>query len=803
VISGERDSMRAVLAEVGRAGWNGRELGDVAFHSPVMEPALPAWRDEVARMRFGAPQCEWVSTVTGRDVAAEMDDPEYWVTHVRQPVRYMAGAQRVWEMGARVWIEIGPTAGLTTLAAEGAGDASSDGVWVAGMRPGRPERDTVRRQIAQAYVAGVRVDWRGWDPVRRARVALPTYPFERTRYWIDAPVRAESAPAVAEWPDAYACEVRWEACEPAPGPARVPTQGGAAWVVCGGRPETVAGASAWLTAHGVAVLPAIVPGSDVAGVVHVGGLDCPAFDGADAARLQESAVVAGCLSVAAVLRAGAASATGARLWVATRGAVAVSGSDREVAPAQAPFWGFGKVAALEYPDAWGGLIDLDPEVDGFAGLERVLIEVGEDQLAVRDGRFLAPRLRQTRLGRRSVSLGADATFLITGGLGALGLEVAERLVASGARHLVLVGRRPPGKAAGARLERFRARGVTLYAERADVTSSHDMRRVFAHMAADMPPLRGVVHAAGANGHHPIADLDAHAMGNVVAAKMSGAWVLHALTRDLPLDFFVCFSSIASVWGSKGQAHYAAANAFLDALVSYRIRRNLPASAINWGPWAAGGMATEEAQSWLGRVGVQPLAPAVALDAFEACLASSGHTVIANVDWPRFLEVYQSRRVSPFFSDMTADMSARAPMPEDTGLADTIRAKGPVEGRRALQHFVREHVVQVLNLDPEHAPAPHQGFFSIGFDSLMALELKDRLAGALHVPLPSTLAFDYANSRDLVEYLAREVLRLDAAETVPDARAVELAGLAGADLPADVRASVDATLKRFDKLMGGR
>jgi acyl carrier protein len=492
------------------------------------------------------------------------------------------------------------------------------------------------------------------------------------------------------------------------------------------------------------------------------------------------------------------------VWVVTRGAVAVSPSD-PIAMAQAPLWGFGRVAALEHPDSWGGLVDLDPASESLAGLECVLADAGEDQLAIRNGRLHVPRLDRAVVPHARASVAADAAYLVTGGLGALGLEVAQRLADRGARHLVLLGRRAPGDAARDRIARLERQGVTVRVEQADVSLEDDVRRVFERLASTAPPLRGVVHAAGANGHHPIAELDAATFRAVVSAKISGAWRLHEQTQGMPLDFFVCFSSIASVWGSKGQAHYAAANACLDALVSLRIQQGLPALSLNWGPWTAGGgMATAEAQRWLGRVGVRPLAPASALDALEARLASSGHAVIADIDWPRFLDVYQSRRASPFFRRMAADAGDAAPQSAPAaraaGLAETIRAKGPVDGRRALVLFVRDRVVQVMNLDPGNAPASHQGFFSIGFDSLMALELKNRIAADLDVALPSTLAFDYPNIGDLAEYLAGGVLRLDHPNPEPRTPNPE-SRIPSPDVPADVQASIDATLDRLGKLMG--
>jgi amino acid adenylation domain-containing protein len=365
------------------------------------------------------------------------------------------------------------------------------------------------------------------------------------------------------------------------------------WLVCGGADVTVDAAVAALGAHGASVrglsggqaAEAIASASSLAGVVHVAALDLGSDAIADAADFDDAAIDL-CLSVAAVVRALASARSSARIWVVTRGVLTLGPASVPTSIAQSPAWGFGRVVGLEHPEIWGGLVDLDPGTSGWEGIERILTEAAEDQLAVREGLVYVPRLRPEESHRSPPVVRDHATYVITGGLGALGVAVADRLVESGARHLALLARRPADEATCARLDRWRRSGVVVDVAQADVSDADDMRRVFVRIAATMPPVRGVVHAAGVNGQRPVAEITAQALKAVFSAKVSGAWLLHELTRDLALDFFVCFSSIGSVWGSKGQAHHGAANAFLDGLVSYRLQRGLPALAVQWGPWAA-------------------------------------------------------------------------------------------------------------------------------------------------------------------------------------------------------------------------
>src|SRR5262249_33514671 len=187
---------------------------------------------------------------------------------------------------------------------------------------------------------------------------------------------------------------------------------------------------------------------------------------------------------------------------------------------------------------------------------------------------------------------------------------------------------------------------------ADVSDQPAMAALFARIESSLPPLRGIVHAAGLPGFQALQDMTPDSLHSVLRPKVTGAWILHQLSRNLKLDFFICFSSIASVWGSKSQAHYAAANHFLDILAHYRRALGLPALSVNWGPWAGGGMASTDAQTWLHRMGVSALPPAPAIDALAYLLPSSHtQTVVAQVDWTRFKELYEVRANRPLLENI--------------------------------------------------------------------------------------------------------------------------------------------------------
>ena len=329
--------------------------------------------------------------------------------------------------------------------------------------------------------------------------------------------------------------------------------------------------------------------------------------------------------------------------------------------------------------------------------------------------------------------------MITGGLGALGLEVAHFLVNQGARHLLLVGRRgAEGKEETVR--KLEERGAQVTVLKADVSRADDVMRVLA--AANS--LRGIIHAAGVTTQESIAQMGLESLESVLRPKVAGAWLLHQMTerKEKALDFFVMFSSIASVWGSKGQAHYAAANAFLDALAHYRCSLGLPALAINWGPWADGGMAGTGQLEWLSQRGVRPLTPTLAIEALHFLLASDAtQTTVAQVDWARFKPLYEFSSPRPLLAEISTHTKE--------GSSDQASLRQPVvDSPERLMTHLTEQVAQVMGI----APSPQQGFFEMGMDSLMAVELKNRLERSLGLSLSSTLAFNYPNLTALSEHL---------------------------------------------------
>lgn len=528
-------------------------------------------------------------------------------------------------------------------------------------------------------------------------------------------------------------------------------------------------------------------------ILHVAALDSDTAPSTGSLSRMQHRVLGG---TRRLFRAAAAAELRTPIWVVTRGAQRVTDTDT-VSPDQGCLWGFGRAASLEHPRVWGGLADL---AHGTAGEWARLIDqimaprdsaIREDQLAVRDQTVYVPRLVR-RVGAPSatpLALRDDATYLVTGGLGSVGLEIAGYLAAHGARHLVLTGRRPPSDAAQRRVDALRERhGCEIRVAAADVANADDVARLLATVQAELPPLAGIVHAAGEIGTTPLSaqDFQSHQaeVDRVFAGKVWGAWHLSEAVAGLQLDFFLSTSSIASVWGGYGQTAYGAANAFLDTL-AWRLReRGVPGISVNFGPWSAG-MADQESRARLDQRGIKTLSPADALAGMADLLAASAaQGVLARIDWARFLPLYQQAGRRSFLAELERELPESVPALTSSGTTQLVErlTQAPVQRRKKLMtDYLREVVAEVTRVDAAEI-REDAGFFDLGMDSLMAIELRRRLEQAVGREIPATLAMDYPRLSDVADHLLGDVLGLS--EQASAGSAPQLASLAkgGTDEP---------------------
>jgi polyketide synthase 12/myxalamid-type polyketide synthase MxaB len=365
----------------------------------------------------------------------------------------------------------------------------------------------------------------------------------------------------------------------------------------------------------------------------------------------------------------------------------------------------------------------------------------------------------------------DATYLVTGGLGALGMLVARWLADHGARHIVLIGRRPPDEPTSRQLNELRSLGVDVTVASVDLAVPGDLRRFVRRLRTTHPPLAGVVHAAGVLDDGMLVQQDWSRFERVMQAKVRGAIVLHELSREFAFDWMIMFSSIASMWGSLGQGNYAAANAFLDSLAHARRQAGLPAMTINWGPWADVGMAARMDagnRHWWQVMGIGTIPPAQGMTAMEMVVQDNpAQVAVLPLEWPKVMARLQMARPPVLISDLVLDQRPTVEASREwLAFVETLREAPPAERVDLLVRHMQNEAARVLGLDSPEQLDPHAPLQDLGFDSLMAVELANQMTATTGMSLPVTLLVDHPTLHAVAGYLIRTVLKLDESGSRP-------------------------------------
>lgn len=350
---------------------------------------------------------------------------------------------------------------------------------------------------------------------------------------------------------------------------------------------------------------------------------------------------------------------------------------------------------------------------------------------------------QTEVGHKRIH--SDGTYLITGGLGGLGLKVANWLADSGAEHLLLLGRSAPSETAVSILTDLQNSGVNAVAAQADVADMAALQAVLAEAKETMPPLRGVVHAAGLLADGILQQQTWSTFAKVFAPKVDGAWNLHRLTEQLPLDFFVLFSSVSSLWGGAGQGNYAAANAFLDTLAHYRQARGLTAVSINWGAWSEVGMAADMGEAVERRralSGMGKISPELGMHILNQILHADAPQVgIIPADWSRYVQQFPADIQQTFLAELAhkkdesaAKKSAVKQAGANSKVLTRLETAVGAERKTVLIEYVQTEIARIGGMEKSKLELDY-ALDEMGIDSLMAIELRNRIATDLQVDIP--------------------------------------------------------------------
>ncbi|WP_079016522.1 phthiocerol type I polyketide synthase PpsB [Mycobacterium tuberculosis] len=777
VIAGPTEQIDELIARVrAQNRFASRVNIEVAPHNPAMDALQPAMRSELADLTPRTPTIGIISTTYADLHTQPIFDAEHWATNMRNPVRFqqaIASAGSGADGAYHTFIEISAHPLLTQAIADTLEDAHRPTKSAAKyLSIGTLQRDaddtvTFRTNLYTADIAHPPHTCHPPEP----HPTIPTTPWQHTHHWIATTHPSTAAPedpgsnkvvvngqstsesrALEDWCHQLAWPIRPAVSADPPSTA--------AWLVVADNELCHELARAADSRVDSLSPPALAAGSDPAALLDaLRGVDNVLYAPPVPGELLdiESAyqVFHATRRLAAAMVASSATAISPpKLFIMTRNAQPISEGDR-ANPGHAVLWGLGRSLALEHPEIWGGIIDLDDSMPAELAVRHVLTAAhgtdGEDQVVYRSGARHVPRLQRRTLPGKPVTLNADASQLVIGATGNIGPHLIRQLARMGAKTIVAMARKPG--ALDELTQCLAATGTDLIAVAADATDPAAMQTLFDRFGTELPPLEGIYLAAFAGRPALLSEMTDDDVTTMFRPKLDALALLHRRSLKSPVRHFVLFSSVSGLLGSRWLAHYTATSAFLDSFAGARRTMGLPATVVDWGLWKSLADVQKDATQISAESGLQPMADEVAIGALPLVMNPDAAvaTVVVAADWPLLAAAYRTRGALRIVDDLL-------PAPEDVGKGEsefrTSLRSCPAEKRRdMLFDHVGALAATVMGMPPTEPLDPSAGFFQLGMDSLMSVTLQRALSESLGEFLPASVVFDYPTVYSLTDHLA--------------------------------------------------
>jgi len=744
VVAGPTEAVDAVVALATAQNTFARRVNvDVASHHAMMDPILPELKNALADLVPGFPVIPLITTVENAGDAPEFG-ADHWVANLRKPVRFSdaiatAGANHA------TFIEISPHPLLTKAISDTLDDPNAGSKHHHSLATlQRDAHDTVafHTSLNSTFTARPPVGEHPPEP----HPALPATPWRHTRHWLDftpalstsgfgaprssrKPLAPEDSPVPADW--LYV--PTWPSRPLPDGPATVTS-----WLVLGDEELAAELGSGAIDSVDNVLFAPVPTGSP--------------FDVAAAyAMFNEARRLVAELT---------ALPSAPKLYFLTRNAQPVTEGDR-ANPVHAVLWGLGRTLALEHPEIWGGVIDVDESLPAVVAARHVRTEAsagdGEDQVVYRSGTRHVPRLEPTPPTASDAVLTKDGSHLVIGATGHIGPYLIQQLADMGAGTVVAVSRNPGDKLKDLGRQ-LASSGTTLVEVAADVTDEKAMTELFDRFGTDLPALEGIYLAAFAGGPVTLDDMTDDDVETMFRPKLDALGVLHALSLTTNVRHFVLFSSVSGLLGSRWLAHYTATSGFLDTFAYGRRNMGLPATVVNWGLWKSLSDQQTDAGEVMSNAGLEPMPDEVAIRALPLVMGSDApvRTTVVDADWPLLAAAYRTRGALRILDDVLALAEAANGEAPESEFRKELRECPPDGRREMLVGHIVTTASDVIGLSADQTLDPDAGFFQLGMDSLMSVTLQRRLSASLSLALPAALIYEYPTISSLTDALCERM-----------------------------------------------
>ncbi|BAQ66805.1 type I polyketide synthase [Geminocystis sp. NIES-3709] len=813
VISGYKHLLKEIIISAEKQNIKSSKLAvSHGFHSFLMQPILAEFKEIAETIDYNLPQLPIISNVTGRVNSEEIATADYWVNHVMKPVNFADSIAYLKNNGYQILLEIGAKPTLLGMAKYLLKDGEY--IYLPSIKKDYPNQQTLLNSLATLYELGFKINWANFhqDKPLLNKIRLPNYPWQNSRYWLGDDIKkdnslltqalyqiewieGETFPLISSLPKSYLIFVESYLTEKLA--QDLSKQGHNVYLVYQGKEYRQQNNCFWLgnkqedyqllwqsldnlikytdstVNDNISIEPRAF-GIEV--IIYGWGLSNQ--EEKETINLRDSNYL-GCLPVINLLQSLVMTSSQPQLWLLTNQSQWVTHQEK-INPQGGSLWGLGKVIALEHPEYWGGIIDI--EMDNLASsspiLQKILLtknEIDEESLltkgglrrgdekmlAIRGKNIYCPRLRQKQKESltnnisfqnisctlRAIGIESSTSYLISGGLGALGIQCANWLIRQGAKNLILLSRRQPSATTRKQLEAWQKQGVNLYLPQVDVTNYEELKTVFEYIKINLPPLKGIIHSAGVLADGILTTLSVDKLEMVMSPKVLGAWNLHRLSLDLPIEFFVNFSSVASLLGSAGQGNYSAGNGYLDSFASFRHSLNLPCLTINWGAFDVG--MAESKQHSLTASGMELINVHEGIGLLgELINYPLSQLGVMKINWEKIGKKFPSLFNSPYVKDTL-------PVDEETlnNLFVELTQADKEEREILLVDYLTKSIELILN--PNGHINPDDNLIDLGMDSLMVMEAINNLKTDLQLMLYPREFYERPTISALASYLSQE------------------------------------------------
>lgn len=752
VLSGQTPSLEQSLTQLQNQGIKTKPLKvSHAFHSPLMTPMLGAFRQVAEQIQFHEPRLPLISNVTGQEIGTAIATADYWVNHVSEPVKFVQSMQTIAAAGVNVFLEIGAKPVLLSMGRHCLPDLEA--LWLPSLRPQNDDFQEMFSSLGKLYEQGLEINWRAVTAAdhQNKLTNLPTYPFQRQRYWFNKKSWTNTSTVAADFSDWF-YGVQWHNLE-IPKPTE---QQDGIWLILGDQEESTQKIAAQFSNTQIICLGktftqtsdiweidlddfdqlfTTLADTKIAGIINALPLKTYMADPEDQLRQD-------CHITLNLIQSLQKHQRQIPCWFLTRDSQAVLESDKVEGFTNNSLWGMGKAIALEHPELWGGIIDLDVEIT-IPDLNAICNQAKIQQVACREGIVYAPQLApqtvtKTKTKTKNLEIKSDAVYVVTGGLGSIGRRLAQWLDEKGATKVLLLTR----KSLEADNNLLADLPKSAIAYTCDIASKNDLQ----NLCQQYGKISGIFHAAGVLEDGLLATQTWEQFQEVFGAKVRGTWNLHRFSLANPLDFLVTFSSVASVIGSPGQGNYAAANGFMDAIAQYRQVKGLPTLNINWGPWATDGMATV-----LRNQGMTFLPPEQSLQILEEVWGQQTNIGVFKAKWSQLSQQFPTISDDFYFSQVLDNTQE---IQQKNNIFQQLKSSSTIEQKQHLIGYLQESIARILKLEPTQIQ-PTDNLLDLGMDSLMVMEAIAHLKQDLHLMLYPREIYERPKLQVLAKYLGDE------------------------------------------------